>query len=1024
MSEITIKMIAYTHGLRDEFEIIGISSYEMSCMGAKDCFERLTDLRWYYLDLDAKAPNDCLAAKFNRDDNNLLEAAKSILAEFDENLSIKSICTSSAYEAKKHSFHFVLDKIGPYSEILNWCQQLNEFSQSKQGPKFDEAVYSEYQLFRSMHCAKPDDPYRIKRKIMGSFEDSLISAGFAHKSPIEKKIFELGDLLQRSNDYNKWLEIGMLLAFYCKERRLHPLSAINTFIEFSNLSETPASEATIIRKFMQCLRTVKSNVYGRIFSTVAQVTNCSLFPNTYGEYLLILAINHYPDFKTRVISTFGQHIDAIYDLLLNAGSFQEHTFYKLLYSLPMVDKSACFTFQETLNVQLFNFLKQLTKIEGDFLNKKFCKHEFHAAVHAREFLNVLLKDVEHYVGELYLPAGVHIPNPFGVIKNIVMSEEEKLWNVQYPYYDALKKLMTLANDNELTFRMLVNRAMEFIFPCEQYFHFFSYVCNDHDAAKVVYNLYPFWRVNYADELYVFDDVHGLWTPKTNIHTYVVTRLANLLYKPAVTKTVENFALSNSLNKKVLERLPSFIELLSRKKEFDDLKYSSVGKILFPNGYYDGYIGTFSPAMYLTDTKLFGEARFLFFNYELYFFASVPDFYIERIDEVQEELVRMKDILFYNMHGKEIGDYHLESLACALFGEKHKGFYVHVGDTNSGKSTEKALIEAAFGEYCGTGNTEDFAVVKNDTREATITNAFVVDNWYKRAVFFSEKGTRTLNTEMLKSHSSGGEDKLRSRKQYGVASIFSIHYKMFFYVNEGLVVNNPNDPAYIDRARYFYWNKSFVPEHEIVDPSCQLPQIPEVQNWKNEQCRRQLFVRIIINSFKDYIHRGCQLPVPESVMLSTREEVGHAMSNDEMFERLMYAFLFTGDSNHIVTRDQIISGCDQLKLAPKKCTQKINSMMAKLGINTIRSSQKTICGERQSVWIGVQIRPVSVSLINEYSPLVNYEKWKEMITDFHGTIPQVLIDSLSNYHAIEETSDYFKYLTIAQQDVAKKRRRYY
>jgi hypothetical protein len=383
---------------------------------------------------------------------------------------------------------------------------------------------------------------------------------------------------------------------------------------------------------------------------------------------------------------------------------------------------------------------------------------------------------------------------------------------------------------------------------------------------------------------------------------------------------------------------------------------------------------------------------------------------------------MKNILFYQMHGEEIGNYHLESLALALFGEKHKGFYVHVGDTNSGKSTEKALIESSFGDYCGTGNTDDFAIIKNDMREATLCNAFIVDNWYKRAVFFSERGTRVLNTEMLKSHSSGGEDKLRGRKQYGTAALFSIHYKMFFYVNEGLVVSNPNDIAYIDRARYFYWNKSFVPADQVVDSSCQLPQLPDIQDWKNQKCRRQLFVRIIIQAFDNYVVRNSRLPVPEGVLLSTREEVGHALTNDEIFEKLLYAFIFTGNPAHWLTREQIEYGCEQLHLLPKKATQKVNAIMAKLKIVTIKSGQKKICGQKQNVWFGVQLRPQAVQMITETHPLVNFENWLEVMNIFNHCIPDEVVNSLSNFYTISEDSEFFHYLSKAQKNAIEHARK--
>ena len=243
--------------------------------------------------------------------------------------------------------------------------------------------------------------------------------------------------------------------------------------------------------------------------------------------------------------------------------------------------------------------------------------------------------------------------------------------------------------------------------------------------------------------------------------------------------------------------------------------------------------------------------------------------------------------------------------------------------------------------------------------------------------------------------------------------------MFFYVNEGLVVNNPNDIAYIDRARYFYWTKSFVPVSELVDPETQLERLPEIQNWKNDKCRRQLFVQIIIESYTKYVNRKCVLPIPEAVLISTREEVGHALSVNETFEKLMYGFIFTGNPVHFVDRDTINRVCEMLSLSTKKCTIRINAVMAKLGFNSVRSGIKKIRGQKHNIWIGVIPRNSTPNFVDEAAGFVDFHHWSEVFKSCNGFISDEIVDAVIHYQNIDPDSEYFHYLSNTQKDVVRR-----
>ena len=838
-------------------------------------------------------------------------------------------------------------------------------------------------------------------------------------NPLITSFFSGPCLYEKSRNYDGWVNAGLTLASMAKYRNVHPVECLDAFLKFSRFGreEAEIGDQTLVSRFNYMLQKVRTDMTTNI-APVSFSSKC----NTLAEYLSLQVVStcDVTDLKKRLGDLLGDVSLIPYYLVCNCGCFREYRFYQTLFSCLNIDLSSCFEY--SVKVLFENFSKIATHMklpDCKFDSRVFSKVDFWLCQRTRE---VLLQMTSYDTFTIFPCTDLCHCAIMETLLTIAKKDAcESLWTTQFPYHSSLSELLELSNGDCKLFQLLVVAATENIFILEPYLHFFSYVSTDLKAAEVIYELYPYWRLSVTNELYVFNDNSGLWSKDKSVQISVIQRLTNLLSKPATktsaTPLADNYGATNNLSDKALARISSLYNVIRLKKEFDDMKNSSIGKLLFPNGYYDGSKMKFMPAMHLHKNHLFPRDSFLFTKPDLYFFANVPDNYIQEYGEgVEAEKERMKDILFYRMHGKEIGDYHLESLSLALFGEKYKGFYVHVGDTNSGKSTEKALIEASFGEYCGTGNTDDFGIIKNDQREAVLINSFVVDNWYKRAVFYSEKGQRVLNTEMLKSMSSGGEDLIRGRKQYGVPSLYQIHFKMFFYVNEGLVVNNPNDIAYIDRARYFYWTKSFVPKDHIVDPESQLERLPEVQEWKNDKCRRQLFVRIIIDSYIKFVERKCHLPIPEAVQLSTREEVGHALSIDETFEKLMYGFIFTGNPAHFVDRDTINQVCEKLALSAKKCTIRINAVIAKLGFDTIRSDQKKIRGQKHNIWVGVIPRPHAHCFVDENSGFVDFNNWCETFKHFKGCIPDEVVEAVLHYQNLDQDSEYYKFCSPAQKNV--------
>ena len=62
--------------------------------------------------------------------------------------------------------------------------------------------------------------------------------------------------------------------------------------------------------------------------------------------------------------------------------------------------------------------------------------------------------------------------------------------------------------------------------------FDSFVKNDLEASQVLYSLYPYWKYS-EGELYVFDDLNGIWKTDRNTFNQIVSRFTNQLWMVAV-----------------------------------------------------------------------------------------------------------------------------------------------------------------------------------------------------------------------------------------------------------------------------------------------------------------------------------------------------------------------------------------------------------------------------------------------------------------------------------------------------------
>lgn len=563
-------------------------------------------------------------------------------------------------------------------------------------------------------------------------------------------------------------------------------------------------------------------------------------------------------------------------------------------------------------------------------------------------------------------------DPWSRIEQIYSSE--RCWIFQFPYYHTIHSIRFDRGGDFA--KLFVLRSCKRLFLADFEWRLLANVSSDKTAAEIVYSMYPFF-MNTPSGIVMFDESSGIWTSDETIWARIISCYSVLLKRPTKDgwiKYGEDVAAINKVISSVKSVVPVSI------CQFLDMKNTSLRKLLYSNGIFYGETCTFVEAERIGEENLY-----CFTNTDILFFGRIDDdFLMCHTDQHEADMDDMRNALFYAIHGPEVGEYQLECLADALLGEPFKGFFVNIGDPNSGKSTIKALIEASFGSYIGTGSIDQLSLIPNDSRDTGIANSMAYNNWYKRLMLFSEKaGQRKLDTEKIKQYASGQQDKVVTRIQHKSDIVVDIHFIMSFYVNTDIVVDKPDDAAYLDRYNAFYSDKSFVPLERLVDPTCQLVARPEVREWQHTKLRRQLFNLIFIGAYTRRKQRGFRLPAPEKVS-TPANRVGTSANINDM-ENILSRYVVDGNPFCCVDYhdiDQALGG-GGLRFA-----RRFAHILESIGVDNkvIDSKTKTENGKKIKRWYGIRER-VQHELSLEKPPLADFDEWKFVMKRYKGCVPR-------------------------------------
>lgn len=433
--------------------------------------------------------------------------------------------------------------------------------------------------------------------------------------------------------------------------------------------------------------------------------------------------------------------------------------------------------------------------------------------------------------------------------------------------------------------------------------------NDVDESIHVLSQYKHW-VLCKDELYVFDDKNGMWT--TCIHTKrrIITEYARGKYKKQTTAI-------NSL----LSVLPSQCNI-KNDKWIDQNWDSSLGKLLFNDGYYDS-----------TNDIFYKE-----FNPSILFFGKI---HLDYKGFDNDKMIEIKQKLFIDTLGDEVGEYQLQLLSRSIFGDKLKTIGFGLGNTNCGKSTITQAFKRSCGDYIGVFNPTGLSTCDRSSDEAQ-AQRWALLHATKRIIFSNELSPNMiLSGTKLKKHS--GNDDITGRLHGGNETEFKPHYMMFFFGNDMPDIDQ-YDEAIDGRLKVFGYSKQFVNEPTEENHLKKDISLDSDMNTIKFQIN---FIGLLIEAYKKYKIK--ELITPSQCNIFKKEWVAQDVGCMIAF---LKSFELTNNKDDIIKSSDIEDWLKNKKIGikMKKFTMEFKDYIKKHNLQNIESKH-TKTGNK---WTGIKM----------------------------------------------------------------------
>lgn len=389
------------------------------------------------------------------------------------------------------------------------------------------------------------------------------------------------------------------------------------------------------------------------------------------------------------------------------------------------------------------------------------------------------------------------------------------------------------------------------------------VCKtEHDAAIALKELHGADLFKFCNgQLCVYDHRTGMWnnSPIT-IHQQMLE-----LYSEELGDWVETVIKW----KKVYQMLEtSSIDPMFLKR----MQLTSLGKILFKNGYYD-----FETKQFSTE---FDPAIFFPFRIERDYNA----------DRNQEHMHSVDKILFVlPFHCKSVGQFVKESLARALAGcIRDKRLYMTIGPPNAGKGVLTDALLACCEGYAGTFN--GGVLQHQGDKDSALRNKEYFERRYCRILMSNEVPMhKSLDGVFLKTISSGG-DQMTGRQLYCNGGDFIPHGTTFINCNDRPKIV-PSDDALTFRMPSVEYCKTFSLDSSKVDGQRVLLADPKLKDIINQSWFSEALFHLLTDAYT---------PEKSAIPATVQSFTSSWNAEDDFLANLLQYYEVTG--NH--AEDQI------------------------------------------------------------------------------------------------------------------------
>jgi phage/plasmid-associated DNA primase len=525
--------------------------------------------------------------------------------------------------------------------------------------------------------------------------------------------------------------------------------------------------------------------------------------------------------------------------------------------------------------------------------------------------------------------------------DIITKEDEKRMLIEKEREALLnEKLEELGIDRDCDTVKIFNKEFDIKYLMDG-------VANDLDACKKLLNIHPYFK-NCKGVLYVFDDENGLWGSDMNLIKSVISRYTHYLYilefnvktgndEPSKKKSYGN---TTSLMMNMISMLKSqcidndFI----RRNETSSLK-----RLLFNNGYID-----------TTDDKfMFYDKETYGFNPNILFFGKIHYDYKKETEEDLKEMETIKQKLFYNTLGEEVGKYFIKTIARGLMGDiRMKRMLNGLGVSGSGKNTITTALQYCAGDYFGTFNAVNLCYNNSSNDEAAKLRWMLLLRHCRIIISNEIKSNGSIDGNMIKKVASGG-DSIVARNHCSAEEEFIPHFLTILYAQD-IPPITPCDDAVLNRVRVGKFDKTFVDG----EPKNSLEMKKDVEFC--ESVKTPVFslrlLNILIQAYIDFIQNG--EVEPEKVLLQNSDWGGDDMDAVKLF---LDEFEFTNSADNYVVSADITEWVK---------SQKLGMSVKKLKVELVRHfiknnkeydnfdvGRKYICGKRSRVWTGLKYHSV-------------------------------------------------------------------